>query len=378
MNSGRLWRYSLPLTALAAGLVVLTVWWLHHPREAIELRAPGTDHAPAASAAGGADPGRCGPGGQRQESAGKDSGAWTQFRGPNRDGISPVRVNPWASNGPQKLWSIACGDGFAGAAVQDGRVYLMDYDADKQECALRCLSLDNGAECWRYAYPVVVKANQGMTRTVPALAWKSLVAIDARCNVLCVDAYTGALRWRIDLVREYGATIPPWYTGQCPLIDGNTVLVAPGGPDALLLAVDLDTGQPLWRTPNPHGWKMTHSSIMAVDCGGEPGWAYCASGGVIGVAAKNGSNCWETADWKISFANVPSPVALGGGKVFLSGGYHAGSELVQLLKQSTVNSRPRSGSNFPRKYSARRSRPRFFSRTISSAPGPMASLCAWI
>jgi outer membrane protein assembly factor BamB len=137
----------------------------------------------------------------------------------------------------------------------------------------------------------------------------------------------------MNLVSEYGATVPPWYAGQCPLIVGNSVILAPGGHDALLAAVDLETGKPLWRTPNPHGWKMTHSSVMPMEFGGQRFYVYCGSGGVAGISAKDGALLWETNSWKISIATVPSPLVLDGGKIFLSGGYNAGSLLLQLENQ---------------------------------------------
>ena len=133
-----------------------------------------------------------------------------------------------------------------------------------------------------------------MTRTVPALADQFVVAMDPKCHVLCLDAATGELRWAMNLVSEYGATVPPWYAGQCPLIDGNAVILAPGGHDALLAAVELATGKTLWRAPNPHDWKMTHSSVMPMEFGGRRFYVYCGSGGVAGVSAKDGALLWET------------------------------------------------------------------------------------
>jgi outer membrane protein assembly factor BamB len=169
-----------------------------------------------------------------------------------------------------------------------------------------------------------------MTRTVPVVTEKFVVALDSKCNVLCLDAISGELKWSVSLVREFGATVPEWYAGQCPLVDGDKVILAPGGKNALLLALDLTTGKPLWQTPNAHDWKMTHSSIMPMDFAGRRLYVYCASKGVVGVDAQNGTLLWETADWKISIATVPSPLPLPDGKIFLTGGYGAGSLMLQL------------------------------------------------
>jgi outer membrane protein assembly factor BamB len=228
------------------------------------------------------------------------------------------------------LWSVDVGEGYAGAAVSDGRVYVMDYDREKRQDALRCLSLGDGREIWRYAYPDSVKRNHGMSRTVPAVTNKLVVAIGPKCHVVCLDSQTGELRWGLDLVRQYGATVPPWYAGQCPLIEKGAVVLAPGGKDTLLLAVGAETGKELWRSPNPHGWKMTHSSVMPMEFAGQRMYVYCANNGVVGVSAKDGSLLWETTAWKISIATVPSPLILEGGRIFLTGGYNAGSLMLQL------------------------------------------------
>jgi outer membrane protein assembly factor BamB len=218
-------------------------------------------------------------------------------------------------------------------AIGDGRVYLLDYDRDTKQSALRCLSLTDGKEIWRYTYLLTIKRNHGMTRTVPAIAAKYVVALDSKCNVLCLDSTSGELKWSVSLVREFGATVPEWYAGQCPLVDGDQVILAPGGKNALLLALDLATGKPLWQTPNPHDWKMTHSSIMPMEFAGRRQYVYCANKGVVGLDAKAGTQLWETTDWKIGIATVPSPVPLPDGKIFLTGGYGAGSSMLQLQAQ---------------------------------------------
>ncbi len=334
--------FVIPAVVAVAGLIALVSWTRHIPAQPLPKRVPGTDHQPADAAQTTGNPvlrGVLTPGPGTPSSL---PGSWPQFRGPLRDGISHETVRlarDWPPGGPRALWKTAVGEGYAGPVVEQGRVYLMDYDREKQQDALRCLSLDDGREIWRFAYPVAVKRNHGMSRTVPVVVSNLVVAMGPKCHVVCVDALSGELRWGLDLVKDYGTTVPPWYAGQCPLVVGQHVILAPGGPEALLLAVDLITGQPVWKTPNPAGWKMTHSSVAAMNTGDEPSFVYCASGGVVGVSAADGRILWQTTDWKISIANVPSPVILPGGRVFLSGGYNAGSVMLQVTMepdQSTV------------------------------------------
>ncbi len=265
----------------------------------------------------------------------KITGSWPGFRGPDLDAIvatdssKPFNLQ-WKTRKPDVLWQVDLGEGYAGAAVSRGRVYVLDYDQKKEGSAIRCLSLDDGKEIWRYFYKKKIKRNHGMSRTVPAVAGDSVITLGPKCNVVCLDATTGALRWKRELVREDGAEVPAWYAGQCPLVDGNRLIL--GGKDALVMALDYLTGEVIWKTPNPHGWKMTHSSLVPMDLGGEKSYVYCASGGVVGVSAKDGRLLWQYPEWHINIANVPTPVIIDKERIFLSGGYNSGAMMLSIKK----------------------------------------------
>ncbi|MDP7130800.1 MAG: PQQ-like beta-propeller repeat protein, partial [Planctomycetota bacterium] len=244
----------------------------------------------------------------------------------------PLR-RAWPNDGPPLLWELELGEGHAGAAVNDGRVYILDYDREAQADALRCLSFETGKEIWRFSYPVRTKRNHGMSRTVPAIADGLVVSLGPKCHVVCLDANSGEFQWGIDLVKDYGTEIPPWYAGQCPLIEDGRVILAPGGK-ALIMAVDSATGEVLWETPNPRRWQMTHCSIVPMTFAGKRMFVYSGSGGVAAVSAEDGSPLWETDAWKISIAAIATPVVVGDGLIFFSGGYNSGSMLVQLSEKN--------------------------------------------
>ena len=322
-------------------LAAVVGWLYYQPPPLATPRVPGTDRvgAPAPIAPSGPIQGTFTAG---HGVAADLAGSWPCLMGERRDGVSrdPTPLaGSWGGGGPPVLWRIEVGEGYAGAAIRAGRVYLIDYDRPNQADALRCLSLADGREIWRYSYPVKVKRNHGMSRTIPAVTDRYVVSLGPKCHLLCLDAVTGEFRWLIDLVAEHGSTVPPWYAGQCPLIDDGRVIVAPGGPEALLMAIDCDSGKVdsdrskiAWRTPNPLGWRMTHASIVPMTLGGRRTYVYCGSGGVVGVAAEDGSVLWRTTEWQVKIATVPSPVVLPDGRLFLSGGYDAGSMMMRIAE----------------------------------------------
>jgi outer membrane protein assembly factor BamB len=323
----------VPATLAVLGGLILLLWWGGGRGTTLKERVPGLDRADGAGGEGGSSAKWDGKlvVGAAKAPAGL-AGIWPWFRGPNLDGISPENTplaKTWPAGGPPVLWGLDVGEGFAAPAIWKGRVFFTDYDHKGQADALRCLSLADGQEIWRYTYAVKVKRNHGMSRTIPAVTDKHVVSLGPKCHVICVDVSNGELRWKMDLVRDFNTEVPPWYAGQCPLVEGGRLILGTGG-DALLVTVDLESGKVVWKSPNPSHWQMTHSSITPIEFKGKRMYVYCASGGVAGVAADNGQILWQTPDWKISIANIPSPLYVGDGRIFLSGGYNAGSMMIQL------------------------------------------------
>jgi outer membrane protein assembly factor BamB len=230
----------------------------------------------------------------------------------------------------RKVWEIPAGEGYAGPALKNGRLYFLDY-ADGAD-ALRCLNADTGEEFWRHAYKVDVKRNHGMSRTIPAVDDSVVITLGPQCHVVACNADDGRFLWGKDLVRDYGTKVPPWYAGQCPLLKDGKVYLAPAGQKVLLTALDAKTGAVLWETPNEPQWKMTHASLQEVDVEGKPTLVYCGSKGVVGVDEATGKILWQSTDWKVSIATVPSPVDLGAGRILFTGGYGAGALIGRVEK----------------------------------------------
>lgn len=268
----------------------------------------------------------------------KLEGKWPRFRGSefnniNEDGIRLIDKFP--ASGPEILWQVELGEGHAAPAILNGRVYLLDYLEDEKADALRCFSLESGKELWQRKYDIHVKRNHGMSRTIPAVTKDYVVTIGPKGHVMCVQPNSGELLWGIDLVKDYQTEIPFWYTGQCPLIDDDLAIIAPGG-SSLIIAVNCATGEIVWKTANPDGWKMSHSSIMPMYYQGKKMYVYAAVGGICGISAKGddkGEILWKLSDFDPNVV-APSPLIFEDGTVFLTAGYGAGSILFKLEKSS--------------------------------------------
>ena len=208
---------------MVAVLAILLFWWMFRdPTRQFTESTPGGDHR-------GGDSTAVGPPvkiGEKFESfatlTSSLKGTWPRFRGPDYDNIVKNSVplkNSWSGDDPEIKWSVELGEGHAGPAIYEGKVYVMDYDEAKREDALRCFALEDGKELWRRSYGVSLKRNHGMSRTVPAVTADYILTIGPRCHVMCVKRETGDLVWGIDMVQQYKTEVPLWFTGQCPMVD---------------------------------------------------------------------------------------------------------------------------------------------------------------
>lgn len=262
------------------------------------------------------------------------SETWPRFRGEHFDNISRSTIplkDRFPTTGPEIIWSAELGEGHSGAAIWKGLVYILDYDEDGRADQLRTFSLATGKELWRRGYNVAIKRNHGMSRTVPAITEEYILTIGPRCHVMCLNRENGDFLWGIDVEKDFESEVPLWYTGQCPLIDNGIAVIATGGK-ALMIGVDMATGEKVWETPNPNGYKMSHSSVIPYTYGGRNIYVYSAIGAIFGVAADGpdaGTLLWEVPQWNKSVV-APSPICMPDGKIFITAGYGAGSMMIQL------------------------------------------------
>jgi outer membrane protein assembly factor BamB len=115
-------------------------------------------------------------------------------------------------------------------------------------------------------------------------------------------------------------------------VDGEKLVCTPGGPDATLVALNRKTGEVIWKAKSPQGDRSAYSSMVVTEVGGIRQYVQLVSGGVIGIAAKDGRFLWRYNKIANGTANIPSPL-IKDDLVFTSTGYGAGSALLKLVPQ---------------------------------------------
>jgi len=257
---------------------------------------------------------------------------WPQWNGPKRDGHSPEvgLLKTWPKGGPKLLWTFdKAGNGFTAPAVVGGKVYTMGCRGDTE--FVICLD-EMGKELWASKIGPVYdfEGNQwsrGPNGT-PAVDGNLVYAVGSKGMLVCLETAKGEEKWRKDLPKEMDAAVNNifgsddsvgygWGFSWSPLVDGDHLIITPGGPKGLVAALDKKTGKQVWRSEKIPD-EATYSSPILVEVEGVRQYIVMVQSGAVGVSTKDGSELWRFKRAN-PFADVvcPTPV-YHDGHVFLT------------------------------------------------------------
>jgi len=262
-------------------------------------------------------------------------GPWPQFRGPDRTGISPETglLKQWPAGGPSLLWkATGIGTGNGAPSVVGGRIFGMSYRG-QDECVW-ALDEPNGKPVWNLRiaaanFNIGPQAQDGPGCT-PTIVGDRLYALGVSGDLVCLQTSDGKLLWKKSLVQDFGGTVPQWGYQESPLVDGNKVIVTPGGSDATLVALDRMTGAVIWKGKVPQGDGAAYASAVIGNAGGQRQYVQLLAHGVVGVAATDGHFLWRYDAPANNFGiNCSAPIVQDD-QVFAASSYNTGGGLAKL------------------------------------------------
>lgn len=256
---------------------------------------------------------------------------WPQFQGPMRNGTSEetVSATSWGEGGPRTVWSLVLGEGFGGAAVRDGEVYLLDR-VDNAQDVLRCLTLETGEEIWNYPYDAPGEVSHNGSRSTPTVTEKYIYTVGMMGHLYCIDRESHEAVWHRELPKDFPPMgNPKWGYSQAPFVHGNLVIVAPQSREGFVVAFDRLTGDVVWKTGRLG--SPGYSSPIVTELAGVEQVVMVNAGkpGVSGLSLEDGSVLWSYDEWT---CRIPIPFAtpLPGNRLFITGEYGAGSAMLEI------------------------------------------------
>lgn len=257
---------------------------------------------------------------------------WPQFQGPQRSGViaGAQIARSWPADGPKVLWTRDLGPGFASPAVKDGKVYILDRP-DNHRDVLRCLDLATGKEEWTVAYDAPGKLSYNGSRSTPSVCERYVFVVGPFGHFHCIDRATHQSVWTKHLIDDFDGKRPNWGVAQSPLLHGDSVIVMPLGREVGVAAFDKASGKPLWQSPGI-GRMEYASPVLATIDGTDQIVAISHKGSATGVEVGTGKVLWQYHGWRCSIP-IPTPTPVGDGRLFITGGYKAGSVMIQVTRQ---------------------------------------------
>lgn len=264
---------------------------------------------------------------------------WPQMGGPDRNNISRETnlARSWPEGGPNVLWSVPLGQGFASPSIKAGKVYLLDRIGTEKD-SLRCFSLDTGEELWNYTYDAPGSVSYDGSRTAPTVTEDRLYCVGMLGHFHCIDLSSGKPLWAKNIRADFGEDVPRWGVTQSPSLYEELVIVAPQAKDAFVAAYHKDTGEIVWKTPKLGGLGYSTPVIHNL-CGVDqvvminaPSDSDSGTGSVNGISIEHGEVLWTYHNWKCKIP-IPYATLLPDNRLFITGGYRAGSAMIQIQRE---------------------------------------------
>jgi outer membrane protein assembly factor BamB len=260
---------------------------------------------------------------------------WPQWRGPSRDGLSTETglLKQWPAGGPPMVWkATGLGSGYATVAVAGNGIFTM---GDKGESSYAmALNRADGKTLW------ATRVGRGGApgwggfegpRSTPAVDGNLVFAIGQWGELVSLDTATGKQVWRKDLTQDFGGSRPEWGFAESPLIDGDKVILTPGGAKGTVVALDKKTGETIWQSKEFTDSAQYASLIMA-EIGGARQYIQLTDASVAGLSAGEGKLLWR-AKRQGSTAVIPTPIYQDN-SVYVTSGYGVGCNLFQITPGS--------------------------------------------
>ena len=259
---------------------------------------------------------------------------WPQWRGPQRTGLSNETglLKQWPAEGPRKVWSInGLGEGYGSLAIKGDRILVQGTNGSAS--VVYCLNRADGKTIWSAALgPKRDESRGNGPRATPTIDEDRVYVLTENGDLVCLRLRDGSPIWRKNILKEFGGENPNWMISESPLIDGNRVIVSPGGRNAGIVALDKMTGNKVWAATDLSD-EAAYSSCILVDVGGVKTILNFTSTAGVGVRASDGKVMFRYNRAANGTANCATPV-FADNKVFFTSAYGTGGGLLSLSAQN--------------------------------------------
>ena len=225
------------------------------------------------------------------------------------------------------LWKQPIGDGFSSFAVANGRAFTIEQRRDKE--VLAAYDVETGREVWTHEWTARFSDSTGDgPRATPTWSNGRVYALGALGELRAVDADTGRLAWRHNILEENDATNTQWAMSASPLVVDGKVIVLPGGSrNASVVAYDAKQGAKLWSVLDD---PQAYTAPMLATLAGRRQIIVVSARRAMGLTIEDGTVLWDFP-WVTDYdVNAAQPLVVAHNRLFVSAGYGHGAVVLEL------------------------------------------------
>ncbi|BDC51261.1 hypothetical protein F183_A35770 [Bryobacterales bacterium F-183] len=257
---------------------------------------------------------------------------WPAHRGTERDGVYKGDSRPTPSW--RVHWKVPVGNGYAGVSIAAGKVFTIEQ-RKKQEVAA-AYDLATGKVLWLNSWDADFNSFLGGDgpRSTPTFDAGVVYCQGAQGELRALDATTGRLIWRHNILQENGGKAAPYGVSVSPLIAGNLLITHAGGKNAKsIVAYEKTTGKLAWGAL---GDDPAYASPMLVTLNGIQQALAMTATRTVGLDPAKGTLLWEFP-WATSYdVNAAQPVLIGNDRMLISSGYGHGAALIEVKNGKAI------------------------------------------
>jgi outer membrane protein assembly factor BamB len=183
------------------------------------------------------------------------AGDWPAFRGPAGDGTSDETGLPieWGRDKNVKWRAPLAAPGNSSPIVVGGKVFITLAEDQGHKRHLLCFDRENGESLWtqtvHYDETAPTHQTNPYSGSTPVSDGERVIVYHGSAGMYCYDMEGNPL-WDADL----GKITHIWGFGSSPIIhDGRVIQLVGPGAVTKLVALDLESGEIEWETPEPGG-----------------------------------------------------------------------------------------------------------------------------
>lgn len=277
---------------------------------------------------------------------------WAQFRGTDGTGVAQADANPpvkWDA-AKQTAWEVDIpGKGWSSPVYEGDKVWLtsaVTKEATKAEKAARlkgdrmariktlastvefhaiCVDINSGKivhdiKLAQSDTPDPINPMNSYASPTPAIVDGNVICHFGNYGTWCIDEKSGEIIWNKQFAVKH--SMGP---GSSPVINNDKVILVCDGTDLqFIVAVDLNTGNQVWKTDRPPikaddgEYRKAYSTPLLIEVDGKKQAVIPGSQWVASYDPDSGKELWR-ADHGSGFSVTPMPVYESGLVIFSTG-----------------------------------------------------------